>query len=175
MRIIRSLSVVLLAIPVLLLTPPTAIAGGGSPWSDTASGGFVAPAGLRCEFTLTSTVLSDRERIRTLTTYEDGTPRTQKVVGELVVRYTNEETGESVVRNLTGNGIFTWRQDGSLQELTLQGGHFGVGFGAGDEAGPSYLVFTGAGHTVTFDADGSRSVAYGSGPVEDICETLAAA
>lgn len=172
MRLVRCL--VLAACAVLPLSLATAAsAGPGTPWSDVSSPGFTVAAGERCPFTLSSTALSDKERIRTLSTYADGTPRTQKVVGELVVRYTNEDTGESVERNLTGNGIFTWRQDGSLARLSLQGGHFGAGLQPTDPEGPAFLIFTGAGHAVSFAPDGTRTVTYGSGPVENICTTLA--
>lgn len=159
---------------VLSLTMAThASAESPHPWSDIATSDFTVPAGARCAFPLSSTALSDQERIRTLETYPDGEPRTQKVVGRLVVRYTNEDTGASVERNLTGNGLFTWRPDGSLAKLSLQGGHFAAGLRPEDPDGPAFLVFTGAGHAVSFGADGTRTVTYGDGPVENICHDLA--
>ncbi|MGH3383142.1 MAG: hypothetical protein ACRDO1_01050 [Nocardioidaceae bacterium] len=172
MRLLRHL-VLALSVAVPLSLTPAAWAESRGPWSDVASSDFSVPAGARCPFALSSTVLSDDEQIRTLSTFEDGTPRTQKVVGQLIVRLTNEDTGASVERNLTGNGIFTWRADGTLQELALQGGHFAAGLQPTDPEGPAFLVFTGAGHAVSFAPDGTRTVTRGSGPVENICTTLA--
>ncbi len=144
------------------------------PWQDFHASDFTVPAGARCPFTLSSTVIDDHERLRTLATYSDGTPRTQQIVGRLAVRFENEDTGQSVKRNLTGNAIVDLRHDGSMSRMTLQGGHFAVGLRPGDPQGPAFLVFTGSGHAVSFDADGTRTITYGSGNVENICETLAA-
>ena len=169
-------SAVLLGITLALGTAPAladSTPSGGNPWSDVASSSFVAPAGTPCPFPLSGTVVSDDEQIRTLTTHPDGSPETQKVVGQLVMDFRNDDTGATVRRNLTGNGIFTWRADGSLASLLLEGGHFAAGLGATHPDGPAFLVFSGAGHEVTFEPDGTRTVTYGSGPVEDLCVTLA--
>ena len=143
-----------------------------SPWTPYQAADFVAPAGDRCPFELQGQVVSDKERIRTLETFADGTPRVQQVVGQLLVRYTNTATGESVVRNLTGNGIVEYSADGSYT-LTLQGGHFAVGLQPTDPGGPGFFVFTGSGHSLAVAADGTRTITYGHGPVEDLCQTLA--
>jgi hypothetical protein len=100
-----------------------------------------------------------------------GSPQTQEIVGQLVMRFTNLDTGASIGRNLTGTGILEFGTYGSLT-LALQGGHFAVGLGEGDTGGPAFLVFSGSGHEVLFAADGSRTATFGSGPVENICETL---
>lgn len=42
-----------------------------------------------------------------------------------------------------------------------------------DPGGPALLYFTGTGHTLVQAADGSRTVIYGHGPVENVCKTLA--
>lgn len=174
MRLVRTLvlGVGLCAAAPLTLTS-TALADSPHPWSDTAASSYTLPAGTRCPFTLSGTVVQDKERIRTVETYADGSPRTMEVVGQLVLRYANEDTGASVERNLTGNGIYTLRPDGSPERLTLQAGHMAVGLRPTDPDGPGVLVLTGAGHSVAFGEDGTRTVTYGNGPVEDICETLA--
>lgn len=170
----RAAAGVLVAGMSLVADPTAALASeGGNPWAEVAASGFHAPAGTRCEFPLTSTVLTDKERIRSLSHHSDGAPHRQKVVGQLVVRYTNEDSGASVERNLTGNGIFTWRADGTLHSLALQGGHLAVGFAPSDPEGGAFIVFTGAGHEIEFRPDGTRVVTYGAGPTENLCETLA--
>jgi hypothetical protein len=168
----KLMAVALLTAFGVLGTASSAVADKPGLWSDLDTGSFTAAAGTRCSFTLQGDVVSDHEQIRTLETYPDGSPKTQEVVGQLVVRYTNLDTGESVERNLTGTGIVEYGTDGSFV-LRLQGGHMAVGLAPGDTDGPAFLIFTGAGHQVFFATDGSRHVTYGSGPVEDICETLA--
>jgi hypothetical protein len=167
----RSLARSALVVVLLVLTAGPAFATAPAPWSPLTTSNFEAPAGTRCEFTLRGEVLSGKERIRTLETYPDGSPRVQEIVGQLVVRYTNVETGESVDRNLTGTAYAIYEPDGSFT-LSLVGGHMSVGFAATDEEGPSFLIFSGAGHEVYFATDGSRTVTFGDGPVEDVCETL---
>jgi hypothetical protein len=156
--------VIVLAIPASAAAP--------SPWSPLTTSPFELPAGTRCDFTLRGEVVQRKERIRTLESYPDGSPRVQEIVGQLVVRYTNVETGESVDRSLTGTALVTIEPDGS-STLSLVGGHMSVGFGEADEPSSSFLVFTGAGHEVFFAADGTRTASFGDGPVEDICQTLA--
>ena len=165
-------ALVLLGTTVGLLAPSPALADQPGPWAPFQAASFTLEAGTRCPFTLQGTVLSDQERIRTLATYPDGSPRIQEVVGQLVTRFTNVETGESVVRNLTGTGIIEYGTDGSFT-LTLQGGHFAVGLAPTDPGGPAFLILTGSGFQVTFAPDGSRQLTYGSGTVENLCETLA--
>jgi hypothetical protein len=159
-------------VAILLYSMMPASADAPSPWSPLATANFELPAGTRCEFTLRGEVLSGKERIRTLETYPDGSPRVQEIVGQLVVRYTNVETGESVDRNLTGTALVIIEPDGSFA-LSLVGGHMSVGFGVTDEPSSAFLIFTGAGHEVFFATDGTRTATFGDGPVEDVCQTLA--
>jgi hypothetical protein len=155
----------------VFLMPNQAMAGKPGPWAPFEASSFTLEAGTRCSFTLGGEVLTDRERIRTLETYPDGSPRIQEVVGQLVVRFTNLDTGAFIVRNLTGTGIIEYGTDGSLT-LTLQGGHLAVGLAPTDTGGPAFLIFTGSGFDVLFAPDGSRHVTFGSGQVENICQTL---
>jgi hypothetical protein len=168
----KLMALVLMGSLGMLLTPTTALADKPGPWAPSPASDFTLAAGTRCPFTLGGEVVSDKERIRTLETNPDGSPRVQEVVGQLKTRFTNLETGASVVRNLTGTGIIEFLPDGS-EVLTLQGGHFAVGLGPTDEGGPAFLIFTGSGFSVLFAPDGSRHVTYGNGTVENICETLA--
>ena len=116
--------------------------------------------------------MADDERIRTLATFADGSPQRQRVKGPLVVRYINEDSGASVVRDLTGDALIDFGADGS-ETITLRHGHLAVGLGAGDPGAPAFLVLSGHGFAVTFAPDGRRTVTPGRGDVEDICQTLA--
>lgn len=146
-------------------------ASAASPWTPYRAADFSLPAGSRCSFALSGHVLVDRERIRTTQSNPDGTPRRQQVVGRLVVRYRNDDSGASVKRNLTGDAFIDHGGDGSTT-LTLIRGHFAVGLAAGDSGGPAFLVFTGHGHALTVAADGRRTLRLGSGRVENLCDTL---
>src|SRR3954453_8722115 len=153
-----------------LLAPATAPAA--SPWSPFRASSFSLRAGVRCTFPLSGTVLEDQERIRTTVTDPDGTVRQQQGGGRLVVRYTNGDSGASVVRNLIGNALIDYGTGGALS-ITLKGGHFSAGLAATDPGGPAFLVFTGHGHRLDVAADGTRTVTVGHGAVENLCDTLA--
>ena len=141
-------------------------------WSPYRTPPFELAAGLRCPFALSGTPVRDRERIRTLATFADGTPRIQEIAGPLVVRYTNLDSGRSVRRNLTGRALVTYGADGSFVE-TLEQGHFAVGLSATDPGGPGFFVLTGRGFRLSVAADGSRILSLGTGRVENLCTTLA--
>ena len=153
------------------LAAPVA-AGAASPWQPFRSSPFDLPARTRCPFPLSGRIVQDRERIRTTQTNPDGTPAQQEVRGLLIVRYINQDTGASVTRNLNGDALFDTRPDGSSR-FTLLHGHLSVGLAATDPGGPAFLVLHGQGFAVDFGADGSRTITFGHGSVENICETLA--
>jgi hypothetical protein len=157
------------AIGALLAVGP---ANAASQWEPSPSSDFEVAAGTRCPFTLRGTVIADGEQIRTLETYPDGSPRLQEVVGLLVVQFTNVESGASVQRNLTGTAFVEYPEDGGFI-LTLVGGHMAIGVPPSTPGGPAFLIFTGTGFSLDLNADGSRSITYGEGQVENICDTLA--
>jgi len=152
-----------LAAVLALAAPATALAA--SPWQPFRASDFDLAAGTRCDFPLSGRVLEDDERIRTLSDSR------QEVKGPLVVRYINQDSGASVVRDLTGTALIDAFPDGSSR-FTLVHGSLSVGLGAGDPGGPAFLVLSGRGFTVDFGADGSRTVTAGRGTIENICDTL---
>jgi hypothetical protein len=109
-----------------------AVASAASPWMPFRAADFDLPAGSRCPFPLSGRVLEDQERIRTLATFPDGSP-SRRVKGPLVVRYINDDSGASVVRDLTGDAFIDTRTNGSLT-FTLKNGPLAVGVGAGNRA-----------------------------------------
>ena len=153
-----------------LAVPATAAAA--SPWQPFRSSPFDLPAGSRCSFPLSGRIVDDRERIRTTQTNPDGTPAQQEVRGRLIVRYINDDTGASVQRNLTGDALFETHPDGSSR-ITLLHGNLAVGLAATDSGGPAFLVLSGHDFVVDFAADGTRTIMFGKGEVENICRTLA--
>lgn len=86
-----------------LAVTPAAHAQSGQ-WTPYHSEDLSYAAGDVCPFELVVHIVSDMERYRTTAYFPDGSPRYQEFTGQLVIEYTNTETGESVVHNLTGRG-----------------------------------------------------------------------
>jgi len=143
-----------------------------SQWQPSPTSDFTLAAGDPCGFPLQGHVVADRERSRTTETFPDGSPRYQEFTGELVMRFTNLDSGASVVRNLTGRGDYEYFADGSFT-LTDMGGHFAAGLHAGDDPTPGFYVVGGKGWAVHVAADGHRTLTEGQGTIEDLCQTLA--
>jgi hypothetical protein len=153
---------------------PTVTAGARvGDWMPYRTKPFELAAGTRCTFGLAGAPVRDRERVRTVATFPDGTPRIQEFAGPLVVRYTNTDTGATVRRNLTGRATVTYRPDGSFTE-TLDHGHLAVGLAPSDPGGPGFFVLTGSGFRLAVAATGRRSISLGTGRVENLCNTLTA-
>lgn len=142
------------------------------PWSPYRTAPFTLPAGTRCPFPLRGTPVYDDERIRTLATFPDGTPRVQEVDGPLIVRYTDTDSGATVVRDLTGRALVTYGPDGGFREI-LERGHLAVGLAATDSGGPGFFILSGGHPSIAVSADGSRVLTPGTARIENICTTLA--
>ena len=162
---------VLVAGAVLPASPGVAVEDNPSPWTPYDGEDWVTEAGEVCSFAMGGEVVSDKERYRTTAWFPDGSPRYQEWTGQLIVRFTNLDSGESVERNLTGRGDFEYFADESWT-LTAVGGHFAGAIRPGGDPGPGWYVVTGSGYTLHSDADGDRTLTYGNGTVEDVCETL---
>ena len=157
-----------LAVAALAVTP---VAHAQGQWTPYHAEDFSYAAGTVCPFELAAHIVRDKERYRTTAYFPDGSPRYQEFTGQLVIRYTNTETGKSVVRNLTGRGDFEYFADGGFA-LYDKGGHIAVGLYPGDEPGAGYYIITGHGWAVYVDADGDRTLVEGHGTIENLCVTL---
>ncbi len=171
----------------VLLTATTAAAGAAalvatvasaasaeSPWTPYRTPEVVVSAERStCGFDVRITPLEDDERYRTTSSYPDGSPRTQLFKGTLVERYTNLETGESVVRDLSASAVFAYAPDGSPASLTAVHGAFGATMPPGSTPDTGLYVISGHDSAVTFASDGSRSFSLGpNGTAEDLCDVL---
>lgn len=143
-----------------------------SPWIRYHQPDFTQPAGTACDFEVDAHVLRDHELYRVAETYPDGSTKREEWTGPLVIRYTNTETGKSIVRNLTGRADYVYGQDGSWS-LQLIGGHFAGALHPGDDPGPGIYWVTGHGWAISQDADGDRWLTPGQGRVENLCDALA--
>lgn len=153
---------------VLAVTPAAHAQG---QWTPYRSEDFTYTAGTVCPFEVTGHILRDKERYRTTAYFADGSPRYQEFTGLLVIEFINTETGESVVRNLTGRGDFEYFAGGGFM-LYDKGGHFSAGLHPGDDPGAGLYVVTGHGWAVHEDADGHRTLIEGHGTIENLCVTL---
>lgn len=147
-------------------------AAGAGGWERSPSDGFVSPAGDLCRHALRSETLLDEVWVRTTRTFADGSPRRQEYAGPLVVRLSDETTGASVERDLSGRAVVTHHRDGSFDYAIS--GPVAVGFHDGDGLRRGYYVLDGY-HVVRFAADGTRSVVVDRGTERDVCRDLARA
>lgn len=167
-----------LAAAVLATAPASATASKGdrqarpSPWQAVPDGPFTYPAGQVCPFELRGDVVEDGDWTSTFERYPDGRPRRQVVVGPLVFRVSNVETGRSVVRNFGGTTEVLLREDGATVYKAI--GAIGVGiYEERDPHPPAAGFYLASGYTVLeIEADGTHRVPEATGPWENLCETL---
>ena len=139
-------------------------ADAGEPWTRYHQEDSVVTAERStCGFDVSLTVVEDRERYRTLTSWPNGSPRKQVYKGSLVMLYTNLSTGASVVHDLGSTGVFRLRKDGTPRSLTSRGGPFGTTMPVGSAPQTGIYVLSGKGTRVTFRTDDTRTYRLGAG------------
>lgn len=132
------------------------------------------PAGSVCDFEVFATALHDREFFRNVSTWPDGSPRTQLWKGPLIMRIKNNETGESVVRDISGRQIKQLNRDGSLESILIQSGHTLGGMAEGSDPGKGAWYVGGTWSSMVRNDDGTSRIFLGpDGTAENLCETLA--
>jgi hypothetical protein len=143
------------------------------PWIPYEQTDLTWPAGTYCDFEVFSQVLRDQEFFRDVSTYEDGTPRTQLWRGPLILRFTNKETGFSVVRNASGRAFMEYGPGETFQSLTIQSGHFVGSAKAGSVPAQGIFYVAGKWSSMTRNDDGSSTIVLGpNGTAENLCDTL---
>jgi hypothetical protein len=142
---------------------------GYGPWEATYQGPITAPAGAVCSFSVTASPV--REDLRVRYHYDAaGNVDGYEATGQLIARITNDETGASVVRNLSGPGTVTLYPDGSYDATAS--GNFLIFFLAQDNPSQQLLLLSGS--TVLHgDANGVKTLVSHEGQVENLCDTLA--
>ncbi len=129
------------------------------------------PAGVVCDFDLTVEYLVDSGRTITFPPDDDGAVR-QLIVGRLVMRVTNEETGASSTQNVSGPGKFVY--DGEVLHITGGGPWLLYAF-PGDAGGPGMWLTKGK-VSITIDLNTGTWLAV-SKPrnIVDLCAALGGA
>lgn len=174
----RMVKTMLLAAGLVLVTAVPAAAapindassdGGG--WEPTSTEPFVIPAGLVCAFEVKGDIVADNERMRTVATFPDGSPRVQDFQGVLVIRYTNTSNQRTVVRDATGSIRLYLQADGS--KIWQFHGHNALPVRAANTGFPGgdYII---RGDFVVVDSpDRVREIPVQLGTMENLCLTLA--
>ena len=140
------------------------------PWQPYTTAPWTDAPGAVCSFGVTTSIVYQAEQYRTLESYSNGNPELQEFRGPLYIRYTNQSTGDSVVRNLSGYAWFYYGSDGSLSAfiashiaVTVHVGNVGWPAGEWDISGQS---------EVTISSTGSINVQLIHATAENLCQTL---
>ena len=157
----------------LVVAAPTGANAEGSGWTPYEQPDIDYAAGARCDFAVHGDVVRDKEEFKDVAHWPDGTVRSQLWRGALVIRWTNLDTGESVLRDQSARALAEYRADGSIEQMTSLRGAFGAGLPEGSHPGKGAYVVSGRWSSVVFAEDGTRSIVLGpKGKLENLCETL---
>jgi hypothetical protein len=145
-------------------TPVTDPLNSGSP-----NGSITLPRN-RCGFPVDVAVVSNNE-YQKVTTLADGTTITD-ITGRLVLSFTNDETGYTVVRNVSGPTTETDYPDGTGTFIGRGNNWFGFGPHSQANTGePGAVITTGL---VTLQIGGGAITSFSlNGTQENLCEALA--
>lgn len=156
----------------LAAAPSVAHAAGASDpggWQPITETDREYPAGTVCSFPLSDDVVRQAEEYRVASTYPDGAALETDFRGPLVVRYTNEATGASVQRDLSGTAQLYSLPDHS--SLWVSQAHFGLTVHPGDPYHAAGLFVLTGPAVFTVNALHQPDV-ISLTSVEDICDTL---
>ena len=168
MRRFAAIALGLLALGLSTAQAGTAADESWGPWEATYQGPITAPAGVVCPFSVTAEPVLQHMLIRYHYS-EAGVADAYQVVGPLVARVTNTESGASVQRNLASLGTVTLSPDGSYDAVVT--GNFLIFFLGTDDPANALLLLSG--RTVLHGSPtGEKTLVSETGPTEDLCETL---
>lgn len=139
-------------------------------WKPYRTSGFTAPAGMLCAFPLASEPVLDEERVAVLDTFDDGSPRKEVYMGDLVVKYTNLDTGAAVEVDLSGTAFVEYGADGSYLMTTI--GPVGFGFRPTDGYSAGMWVLDGYHEVYTAPQRAFREIRVDNGTEHNICTDL---
>jgi hypothetical protein len=123
-----------------------------------------------CDFDVLVHTIENKEFIKSYFD-DDGNLTRQIINGRLVVQLTNLETGESILRNVSGPVFVTFFADGS-RDTVVGGRSLAIFFPGEVEDLP--LLFVNSGQvTYHFDPEGNVVGAEQVGEMEDVCAALA--
>ncbi len=90
-----------------------------------------------------------------------------------MIRWSNVETGESVVRDQSAKAVAEYGSDGALDKMTSMGGAFSAGVPEGGSPSKGVFIIDGKWSSIVIEDDGTRAITLGPrGTLENLCETL---
>ena len=156
---------------LLAVSATAASAADGAGWRPTHTDPFEFAAGALCPFGLKGDILYDHEFTRVTATFPDGSPKIEEFTGPLGIRFTNEATGKSVDRDITGFTRLLHSPDGA-REFDMWGNNVAPVYPGTDKTFPVGDYVTHGYFVFVVHADKSREYIVRHGTSEDICKTL---
>ncbi|MGH3663373.1 MAG: hypothetical protein ACRDTQ_16150 [Micromonosporaceae bacterium] len=170
---------------VLIATGP---ASASAPSTDTARNGalvshqsddgwmpvnyqpYDVPAGNRCDFPVHVDFIRDEVMYKVLETYPDGSPKREAYTGDLIIRYTNKDTGVSHDGDASGDAVIDYFQDGS-QTWYVRGP---VSVGVGEDNGniPRGIWIIDGVFKLEFSPEFDKTLTMYKGTKHNICEEI---
>ncbi len=141
------------------------------PWEPFESQDMTLPGGVYCPFEVHIRVVEDEEETRVDSRFPDGSVHVREYRGKLVVDFVNTVTGDTVRRDVSGEGAEEFRTDGTTK-VSGGVGPFGMGFKTTDAYPAGYYVLDGV-HVTAKEPGGRRHMVLDKGSEENMCETLA--
>jgi hypothetical protein len=160
---------VLTAVPAQAAGPSGGAAAQGG-WVPAPQGGYEQPAGARCDFAVRSESILDEVRKLVLDTYPDGSPKREMYAGDLVVRFTNLESGASVDVDLSGKAMIDYGTDGSMNWFAVGPAAFGFREDGGNL--PRGIWVIDGVYTIEFTPTFYKTVTMIHGTTHNICTDL---
>jgi hypothetical protein len=139
-------------------------------WERAPQPPFEVPAGALCPFSLRFEPVKDEVLTKVLSAWPDGSPRDQVYTGTLFGRFTNVDSGSSIVRNLSGNALVHWGEGGSSATWEYAG-PVAVAFPLGGPLAPGMYVVDGL-FVIEYAPDGTITLPVHHGTEENLCTTL---
>ncbi len=172
MRLRRTAAGAALLLAAALGVPAAASAATESPipWQPYTTAPWTDAPGAVCSFGVATTIVYQNEQYRTLQSYPNGNPELQEFRGPLYIRYTNQSTGDSVVRNLSGYAWFHYGTDGSIDALIAS--HIGVTVHVGNVGWPAGEWDISGQSEITVSSTGSINVQLIHATAENLCQAL---
>jgi hypothetical protein len=161
----RSIALALLVAALVFASTP---ASAGKPAREFLPAGDAVIPGV-CDFDLGITVLENNEYITTFFDQEGNITR-QHIAGRIVVELRNEQTGDSIVANISGPGTITFTEDSTVFDTV---GQWLWLFFPGDlgEDEPGMALLTTGRFVVEFGPEGV-SILEQRGSQVDLCALL---
>jgi hypothetical protein len=116
------------------------------------------------------------EMVQKTWTNDNGDPVYAIISGPLIMEVTNEDTGKTVRRDLSGTGTLSYPEPGNTGTHVLSGGDWGVGLHTDDRPVHNKWLVSRGFMSVRITESGGvsrRELLALEGPYEDLCKTLA--